>query len=57
MTESYTEIEQLVAEMETNIPLYTTDSGLAGDSEAKLGAKKEILAQMKVLDDKILALE
>ena len=57
MTESYTEIEQLVAEMETNIPLYTTDSGLAGDSEAKLGAKEEILAQMKVLDDKILALK
>lgn len=57
VTESYTEIEQLVAEMETNIPLYTTDSGLAGDSEAKLGTKKEILAQMKVLDDKILALK
>lgn len=57
VSESYTEIEQLVAEMETNIPLYTTDSGLADDSAAKLGAKKEILSQMKALDDKILALK
>lgn len=57
VTEIYTGIEQLITEMETNIPLYTTDSGLAGDSLAKLGAKKEILSQMKALDDKILALK
>ena len=57
VAEVYTGIEQLIAEMETNIPLYTTDSGLAGDSMAKLGAKKEILAQMKALDDQILALK
>lgn len=57
VAEVYTGIEQLIAEMETNIPLYTTDSGLAGDSMAKLGAKKEILAQMKAMDDQILALK
>lgn len=57
VAEIYTEIELLITEMETNIPLYTTDSGLAGDSMAKLGAKKEILSQMKELDDQILALK
>lgn len=57
VTEIYAGIEQLLTEMETNIPLYTTDSGLAGDSLAKLNAKKDILSQMKVLDDKILTLK
>ena len=57
VAEIYAGIEQLIAEMETNIPLYTTDSGLAGDSLAKLGAKKEVLSQMKALDDQILALK
>lgn len=57
VAEIYAGIEQLIAEMETNIPLYTTDSGLAGDSMEKLGVKKEILSQMKVLDDQILALK
>lgn len=57
VTEIYTGIDQLLTEMETNIPLYTTDSGLAEDSTAKLGAKKEILSQMKALDDNILALK
>lgn len=51
----YAGIEQLVTEMETNIPLYTTDSELATDSMAKLGIKNEILSQMKEFDDKILA--
>lgn len=57
VTEIYAGIEQLITEMETNIPLYTTDSGLAGDSMEKLGVKKGILSQMKALDDQILALK
>jgi len=57
VSEIYAGIEQLITEMETNIPLYTTDSGLAGNSMEKLGAKKDILSQMKALDDQILALK
>lgn len=57
VTETYAGIEQLLTEIETNIPLYTTDSGLADDSLAKLNAKRDILSQMKALDDTILTLK
>lgn len=57
VAEIYAGIDQLLTEMETNIPLYTSESGLAGDSLAKLNAKKDVLSQMKVIDDKILTLK
>lgn len=50
-------IEALMAEMEENIPLYTTNSELADDSLGKLSAKKEIFVQMKNIDDTILVLK
>ena len=57
VAEVYEGIVQLLLEMGTNIPLYTTDSGLAEDSIAKLNAKKETLSQMKAIDDRILTLK
>ncbi|MDE7310288.1 MAG: methyl-accepting chemotaxis protein [Eubacterium sp.] len=50
-------IEALFAELEKNIPLYTTNKELAKDSLQKLGAKKKIFQQMKEIDDQILALK
>ncbi len=57
VTDIYAKTEALLAEMEENIPLYTTSEDLAEDSLGKLKAKKEILRQMKEADDKILALK
>lgn len=55
--DTYTAIDALITEMEANIPLYTASSELANDSLGKLGAKNEILQQMKESDDKILTLK
>ncbi len=55
--ENYAGIETLTAELEENIPLYTTSDELAADSLAKLSAQKEIFRQMKETDDEILALK
>lgn len=56
-SENYQQIETLLAEMEKKIPLYTTNEELAKDSLKKLSAKKEILSQMKELDDRMLVLK
>ncbi len=55
VTEMYAKIEDLLAELEGNIPFYTTNGELAEDSLGKLGVKAEILSQMKEMDDEILA--
>jgi len=55
--ENYVGIEALIAEMEGNIPQYTTSDELAKDSLAKLNTKKESFLQMKEIDDEILALK
>lgn len=57
VTEQYTKIEALITELEENIPLYTASEELIQDALMKLDAQKEILRQMKELDDKILALK
>lgn len=55
VAESYAQIEELIAQIEQNIPLYTSDPSLAEDSLACLGRMKDIITQAKELDDKILA--
>ena len=57
VTESYGQIEELFAELEENIPLYTTDGELADISLAGLKVRREVLAKMKELDDQALALK
>lgn len=57
VAESYGQVEELLAEMAENIPLYTTDAELAKTSLAALDARKEVLAKMKELDDQALALK
>lgn len=57
VAESYGQVEELLAEMAENIPLYTTDAELAKTSLAALDARKEVLAKMKELDDQVLALK
>lgn len=57
VTEIYGQIETLLAEVEANIPLYTTSEELAQNSLAKLDAEREIIRQMKEEDDRILALK
>lgn len=56
-TDSCAKIEALMAEIEENIPLYTTNSELAKDSFDKLSTKKALFEQMKEFDDTILALK
>lgn len=55
VAESYAQIEALTAQIEENIPLYTSDPGLAEDSLARLDKEKDVLTQIKELDDRILA--
>lgn len=54
VTESYGQITALLTEMSENIPLYTTSEELAQNSLDKLSMEKEIIQQMKELDDSIL---
>ena len=57
VTEVYGQMEALMDEMEENIPLYTTSEELSRNSLAKLGAQREVIWQMKEVDDRILALK
>lgn len=56
-SEIYEQIEMLFTEIEKNIPLYTENEKLVKDSLKKLHAIKEILSQMKELDDRMLVLK
>lgn len=51
------QIETLFAELEENIPLYTTNDELAKESLKRLADRKNIFREMKEMDDKILALK
>ena len=57
VTEIYGQMEALMDEMEENIPLYTTSEELSRNSLAKLGTQREVIWQMKEVDDRILALK
>ncbi|MDE7323485.1 MAG: methyl-accepting chemotaxis protein [Lachnospiraceae bacterium] len=57
VTEVYGQIETLMAEVAENIPLYTTSEELAQNALAKLSAEKDIIQQMREVDDRILALK
>lgn len=56
-SEIYGQIEMLFTNIEKNIPLYTENEKLVKDSLNKLHAIKEILSQMKELDDRMLVLK
>ncbi len=51
------EIEERIAEIEANIPKYTTDPSLADISLASLSAKKAIFEELKTIDERTLAIK
>jgi methyl-accepting chemotaxis protein len=51
------EIEALIAEIETNIPKYTTDPSLAEASLGFLNNKKAIFDEIKTIDQRTLAIK
>ncbi len=57
VTQSLAEIEALFAEIEDNIPKYTTDPSLAEASLGLLSAKKQIFDQIRDIDSKTLAIK
>ena len=57
VTGNISEIEALFAEIESNIPKYTTDPSLAEDSLAKLAVKKELFEKLKSQDTRTLELK
>lgn len=57
VTANIAEIEALFAELEANIPKYTTDPSLAEDSLAKLQTKKALFDKLKEEDLKTLEIK
>ena len=57
VTENLSEIEALFAEIEENIPKYTTDPSLADISLGLLNAKRAIFDEIKNIDSRTLAIK
>ncbi|MCR4960442.1 MAG: methyl-accepting chemotaxis protein [Lachnospiraceae bacterium] len=50
-------IDALIADLETNIPKYTTDPALAEISLEKLAVKKDLFEQLKAADERMLVIK
>jgi len=57
VSSNLTEIEARIAEIETNIPKYTTDSSFASASLGFLETKKTLFADLKAVDERTLAIK
>lgn len=57
ITENRQEIDELISEIEENIPKYTTDDSLAEDSKAKFASVKDVYGALVEFDDQMLSIK